>query len=67
MYPTLKLQSLPFTPIDSQSIWLVLNEEKVGDTATPVVCGWAGAVMKRLLGHLGRSGELKKLLISKKK
>ena len=31
---------------------------KAGYTATPVVCGWAGAVFK-LLKHLGKSGKAK--------
>ena len=34
----------------------ILN--KAGYTATPVACGWAGAVFE-LLKHLGRSGEAK--------
>ena len=36
-------------------------ENKAGNTATPVACGWAGAVLKRSTEHLGRSSRLKKL------
>ena len=33
-------------------------KNKAGYTATPVACGWAGAVFE-LLEHLGRSSEAK--------
>ena len=34
------------------------KRNKAGYTATPVACGWAGAVIE-LLEHLGRSSEAK--------
>ena len=41
-----------------------LNESsnKAGYTATPVACGWAGAVVE----HLDRGSELKKLINAEK-
>ena len=34
---------------------------KTGYTATPVTCGWAGAVLEKVIGHQGRSSKLKKI------
>ena len=41
-----------------QSLELKHFGNKAGYTATPVACGWAGAVLE-LLEHLGRSSEAK--------
>ena len=35
-----------------------MKRNKAGYTATPVACGWAGAVIE-LLKHLGKSSEAK--------
>ena len=40
---------------------LKARTNKAGYTATPVACGWAGAVLRRLIEHLGRSSKLKML------
>ena len=41
-------------------------KNKAGYTATLVACGWAGAVMEKVTGELGRSSELKTLKNAKK-
>ena len=47
------------TKRDVESRSMRLNKAEY--TATLVACGWAGAVLERSLGHLGRSCVLKKL------
>ena len=38
-----------------------LKDNKARYTATLVACGWAGAMLEKVIGHMGRSCMLKKL------
>ena len=49
-----------FVIVVSKNLRQFFSDEKAGFAAPEVACRWAGAVIKELTEHLGRSGNAKK-------